>query len=132
MTPLDAEVTMPQAEPAATPPQAAMEPAAVTIDTVRERVKWRIRSDDAFSDALFSEAIEVLLANDMSTAKTVLFDYIDATIGFDELSAQSGIAEDALREMFGPAGDPRAGDLFRVLNLLQQHQGIHFEVSTAA
>lgn len=101
-------------------------------DSVREHVKSRIRTDDAFGYALFSEAIEVLLANDMPTAKSVLFDYIDATIGFEELSVQSGMATDMLLEMFSPAGDPRAGDLFRVLAILQQHQGIQFEVSAAA
>ena len=127
MTAMNAEVTMPETESAA-----IAQPPSVTIDAVREQVKWRIRTDDAFSDALFSEAIQVLLADDMATAKSVLFDYIDATIGFAELSVQSGMEEDMLREMFGPAGDPRAGDLFRVLNLLQQHQGIQFEVSTAA
>jgi hypothetical protein len=101
-------------------------------DSVRERVKSRIRSDDAFGDAIFTEAIEVLLADDMPTAKSVLFDYIDATIGFEELAIQSGLTPDMLRDMFGPSGDPRAGDLFRVLAILQQHQGIQLEVSTAA
>lgn len=103
-----------------------------TLDGVRERVKSRIRSDEAFGDAIFTEAIEVLLGNDMPTAKSVLFDFIDATIGFEELAIQSGITPDRLRDMFGPAGDPSAGDLFRVLAILQQHQGIQLEVSTAA
>lgn len=106
--------------------------ASMALDSVRERVKTRIRSDDAFGYALLSEAIEVLLANDMPTAKSVLYDYIDATIGFEDLALQSGIDAAMLRGMFGPASDPRAGDLFRVLSLLQQHQGIQFEVSTAA
>jgi len=119
---------MPEAEPA---PDLPTEP-PLTLDGVREQVKWRIRTDDAFGYALLSEAIEVLLADDMTTAKSVLFDYIDATIGFDELSQQSGLALDSLRDMFGPAGDPRAADLFRVIGLLQQHQGIRLEVSTAA
>jgi len=102
------------------------------IDSVRERVKSRIRTDDAFAYALLSEAVEVLLADDMVTAKSVLFDYIDATIGFEELALQSGLAAETLREMFSPAGDPRAADLFRVLGVLQQYQGIHLEVSAAA
>jgi hypothetical protein len=105
---------------------------AMTLEGVRERVKSRIRSDDAFGDAIFSEAIEVLLANDMATAKSVLFDFIDATIGFEELAVQSAIPPDTLRDMFSQSGDPSAGDLFRVLAILQQHQGIQFEVSTAA
>lgn len=111
---------------------AAAAPPSTISDSVRERVKSRIRADDAFGDAIFTEAIEVLLANDMPTAKSVLFDFIDATIGFEELAVQSEIAPATLRDMFSPAGDPSAGDLFHVLAILQQHQGIQFEVSTAA
>lgn len=107
-------------------------PAPMTLDSMREAVKSRIRSDEAFGFALLSEAIEVLLADDLPTAKSVLFDYIEATIGFEALSVQADIDVDALSDMFSPAGDPRAGDLFRVLSLLQRHQGIQFQVSTAA
>ena len=42
---MNAEMIMSQAEPAPTP-----EPPCVTMDNVRERVKSRIKSDDAFSD----------------------------------------------------------------------------------
>lgn len=101
-------------------------------DGMRESVKSRLRVDDAFAYALFSEAIQVLLSDDMATAKSVLFDYIDATIGFQELSLQSGMKVETLREMFSPAGDPRAADLFRVIGLLQHYQGIQLEVSAAA
>ncbi|MGV3548235.1 transcriptional regulator [Rhizobium sp.] len=124
----NAQITMPAIELGPDLPDES----SLTLDNVREQVKWRIRTDDAFSDALFSEAIQVLLADDMATAKTVLFDYIEATIGFDELARQSGIPLDLLLQMFGPLGDPRAADLFRVISLLQQHKGIQFEVSTAA
>ena len=44
----------------------------MTLDSVRERVKSRIRNDEAFGDAIFTEAIEVLLANDMATAKSAI------------------------------------------------------------
>ena len=123
---------MPETEPAPITEPVTIAPPETPLDTLREQVKWRIRTDEAFSDALFSEAIQVLLADDIATAKSVLYDYIEATIGFAELSVQSSMAEQTLRHMFGPAGDPRAGELFRVLSLLQQHQGIQFEVSTAA
>lgn len=119
---------MPEAEPA---PDLPPEP-PLTLDGMREQVKWRIRTDDAFGYALLSEAIEVLLADDMTTAKSVLFDYIDATIGFEELSRQSGLPAEDLRHMFSLSGDPRTAELFRVIGLLQLHQGIRLEVSTAA
>lgn len=115
----------------ASPEPAPADPLLLTKELMRESVKSRIRTDEAFGSALFSEAIEVLLADDLVTAKSVLFDYIDATIGFEELSVQSTFTVETLREMFGPEGDPRAGELFRVLGVLQQHQGIQLEVVAA-
>ena len=105
---------------------------AESVDGIRELVKSRIRADDAFGSALFAEAVEVMLSDDMATAGNVLSDYIEATIGFADLSAQSGLPAEMLRDMFGSAGDPRAADLFRVLGLLQRHQGIRLQVGTAA
>ncbi len=101
-------------------------------ESLRESVKARIRRDHAFGYALFSEAIQVLLSDDLATAKSVLFDYIDATLGFEELALQAGMSAEVLREMFGPVSDPRAGELFRIIGLVQQSQGIHLEVSAAA
>lgn len=106
-------------------------PKALTTD-IRNTVKARIRNDDGFGNALFSHAVEVMLADDMATAKSVLRDYIDATIGFDELSEQSGLPVRKLLRMFQPSGNPRASEMFRVIGVLQQHQGIQLEVNTAA
>jgi DNA-binding phage protein len=100
--------------------------------TIRETVKARIQADDGFRHALFSHAMEVMLADDMATAKSVLKDYIDATIGFDDLATESGLSVRHLKRMFQPSGNPRAGEMFRVIGILQRHQGIQLEVSTAA
>ena len=98
----------------------------------RETVKARIQSDDGFRYALFSHAVEVMLADDMATAKSVLKDYIDATIGFEDLATESDLTVRHLKRMFQPSSNPRAGEMFRVIGILQRHQGIQLEVSTAA
>ena len=98
----------------------------------RDIVKSRIRDDDGFRTALLSEAVQVMLTDDMATAKSVLRDYIDATIGFDELSIQSGLTMRKLKRMFQPSGNPSASEIFRVIGILQQRQGIQLEVSAAA
>jgi DNA-binding phage protein len=100
--------------------------------TIRKTVKARIQADDGFRYALFSHAVEVMLADDMATAKSVLKDYIDATIGFADLATESGLTVRHLKRMFQPSGNPRAGEMFRVIGILQRHQGIQLEVSTAA
>lgn len=98
----------------------------------RDSVRARLRTDGTFRHALLSEAVEVMLGDDMATAKSVLRDYIDATIGFDELAAQSGLTVRQLKRMFQPSGNPRASAMFRVIGVLQQHQGIQLAVSAAA
>jgi DNA-binding phage protein len=101
-------------------------------EDLKRTIRARLQSDYAFRFAMLSEAIEVLLANDLPTAKQVLWDYIDATIGFAALSAETGMPEKMLMKMFSTAGNPRADHLFKVLAVLQKTQGIQLSVDAAA
>ena len=49
--------------------------------TVRER----LQRDPSFREALLEEAVDCLLASDVETGKSLLRDYVNATIGFGEL-----------------------------------------------
>jgi DNA-binding phage protein len=99
---------------------------------LKKTIRARLQTDYAFRFALLSEAVEVLLTDDLPTAKSVLHDYIDATIGFGELSAQTGLSERSLVRMFSKSGNPRADSLFKVLAVLQKSQGIQLAVNAAA
>lgn len=99
---------------------------------VTRTIRARLQSDYAFRSALLSQAVEALLSNDLLTAKSVLWNYIDATIGFAELSVRAGLSEKNLLWMFSDNGNPRADSLFKVLAALQKSQGIHFAVDAAA
>lgn len=101
-------------------------------EDLKKTITARLQSDYAFRFAMLSEAVEVLLADDLPTAKQVLRDYIDATIGFAELSAQTELPERTLVRMFSRAGNPRADHLFKVLSILQKTQGIQLSVDAAA
>ncbi|MBL0370756.1 transcriptional regulator [Rhizobium sp. KVB221] len=99
---------------------------------IKKTIRARIQSDEAFRLALLSKAVEVLLSGDLETAKGVLWDYIEATIGFEDLSLQSGLSERSLKHMFSDAGNPSANHIFKVINILQKSDGIHLAVSAAA
>ena len=71
---------------------------------------------------------ECLLADDVDTGKAVLRDYINATIGFEELSQVFDKSSKSLMRMFGPKGNPQASNLFAVIHYLQEQEGIHLEV----
>jgi DNA-binding phage protein len=59
--------------------------------------------------------------------KAVLRDYINATIGFEELSQVFDKSSKSLMRMFGPKGNPQASNLFAVIHYLQEQEGIHLE-----
>jgi DNA-binding phage protein len=96
----------------------------------KETVGARMRRDPAFRDALLCEGVNALLAGDVATGKSVLRDYINATIGFKALASATGIASKSLMRMFGPDGNPQAQNLFAVLSQLQKHARVHVEVKT--
>jgi DNA-binding phage protein len=96
----------------------------------KETVGARMRRDPAFRDALLCEGVNALLAGDVATGKSVLRDYINATIGFKALASATGIASKSLMRMFGPDGNPQAQNLFAVLGHLQKHAQVRVEVRT--
>lgn len=98
----------------------------------KEFVKSRIERDPEFRQALFQEAVQTLLDGDVDTAKSVLRDYINATIGFEALAAATGMPPKSLMRMFGPKGNPTAVNLFGVIGALQESTGVHLEVRTVA
>jgi DNA-binding phage protein len=95
----------------------------------KSTVEARLAHDPGFREALLRESVETMLAGDMETGKAVLRDYIKATIGFTALSEAIGTPSKSLIRMFGPAGNPNADNLFKVLGHLQKHAGIQLHVS---
>ena len=94
----------------------------------KETVQARAKKDRAFRAALLTEGVESLLQGDVDAGKSLLRDYINATIGFEDLAERSGISAKSLMRMFGPAGNPQAGNLFAVIALLQESEHVALEV----
>jgi hypothetical protein len=100
---------------------------ALTRD-FKSTIKKRIERDPAFREELLKEGIECLLIGDVDTGKAILRDFINATIGFDALSAVTAKSPKSLMRMFGPKGNPQARNIFEIIAHLQKHGGIHFKV----
>ena len=97
----------------------------------KETVKARAERDPAFRDALLTEAVDQFLAGELDTGKAVLRDYINATIGFERLAAETGSTSKSLMRMLSAAGNPTASNLFAVLHTVQKAAGVHLAVATA-
>lgn len=98
----------------------------------KESVQARIRQDRKYRKELLREGVECLLAGDLETGKAILRDFINATIGFEELSRLTGRPSKSLMRMLGPRGNPQARNLFEVIGQLQRSEGLQFELSLRA
>jgi putative addiction module killer protein len=95
----------------------------------KETVQARIQTDRKYRKELLREGVECLLAGDLDTGKAILRDYINATIGFEELSRRTKRPAKSLMRMLSPSGNPQARNLFEVIQHLQKVEGLHFELS---
>jgi DNA-binding phage protein len=95
----------------------------------KELVRNQVKNDKKFAEALLREGVDAMLSGDVDTGKTILRDYIKATVGFERLGAATGAPPKSLIRMFGPRGNPQAKNLFGVLGYLQRRAGIRLQVA---
>jgi DNA-binding phage protein len=104
---------------------------ALTRD-FKETVRARVEQDPKFRKELLREGVEAMISGDVTTAKTILRDYINATVGFTEVAEATDIPSKSLMRMFGPSGNPRADNLFDVVRFLQKREGVRFHVKATS
>jgi hypothetical protein len=103
---------------------------ALTRD-FKETIKARAQRDQTFRRELLREGIESMLAGDVETGKTILRDYINATVGFNELASAVHRSPKSLMRMLGPTGNPQAQNLFQIVAYLMDQEGVRFKLRTA-
>ncbi|MDQ0996286.1 DNA-binding phage protein [Phyllobacterium ifriqiyense] len=94
----------------------------------KDTVKARAARDPAFRAALLGEAVEAFAAGDADSGKALIRDYINATVGFNQLSEAVAMDPKNLMRMFGPRGNPRLTNLSLVLRELNRRESVHFKV----
>jgi hypothetical protein len=93
-------------------------------------VQSHVKSDQKFAEALLREGIDAMLSGDIDTGKTILRDYIKATVGFERLGQATDTPPKSLIRMFGPRGNPQAKNLFSVIRYLQKRAGVQLRVAS--
>jgi DNA-binding phage protein len=94
----------------------------------KKLVQQHVKTDKKFAEALLREGVDAMLSGDVDTGKTILRDYIKATIGFEKLGKATGAPPKSLIRMFGPHGNPQARNLFNVIEYLQKRAGVRLHV----
>jgi hypothetical protein len=89
----------------------------------------RVQRDQKFRQALLREAVESILCGELEIGKAVLRDYVNATVGFQDLEKNTHIPVKSLMRMLSPKGSPSVANFSLILAALQETEGVHFEVS---
>jgi len=95
----------------------------------KETIRERAQREPAFRRALLRESVECILTGDLETGKAVLRDYVNATVGFQDLERRTQIPAKSLMRMLGPKGSPSAANLTSILSALQRTEGVQFKLS---
>jgi hypothetical protein len=73
-----------------------------------------------------------MISGDLETAKSVLREYVNGTIGFIELGKALSKSPKSLMRMLSPAGNPQARNLFEMVAHLQKIDGTVLEVRASS
>ena len=87
--------------------------------------------DPEFRIGLMTEAIECVLNDEVDVAKVLLRDYVNATVGFQELGVLTRKSPKSLMRMLSPGGNPSLKNISSLLTALKEHEGVEFHVRAA-
>ena len=97
----------------------------------RETIKEQL-SDRDFRREFLREAVGNMVAGDLETAKSVLREYINGTLGFVALGLALSKSPKSLMRMLSPEGNPQARNLFEMVGYLQKIEGTVLEVRASS
>jgi hypothetical protein len=97
----------------------------------RETIKEQLAKDD-FRREFLREAVSNMIGGDLETAKSVLREYINGTIGFPALGEALSKSPKSLMRMLSVQGNPQARNLFEIVAYLQKIDGTVLEVQASA
>ena len=83
-----------------------------------------MRRDPAFAKALLNEAITLFLNDEPDTARLVLRDLVNATVGFERLATATGRPAKSLHRMLSTRGNPSMDNLSTILGVLRKQLGV--------
>ncbi len=94
----------------------------------KDTVNNRLRKDPAFAVALLDEAISLFLNGEPVTARIILRDIVNATVGFEKLALETDRPSKSLHRMLSAGGNPTMNNLTRIISILRQNLNVDIEV----
>lgn len=102
---------------------------ALTRD-FKHTVIERVERDPAFAKALLDEAATLFLSNEPETARLILRDLVNATLGFEQLASMTDKPSKSLHRMLSQKGNPSMDNLAAIFGAVRSRLNVSLEVRT--
>jgi DNA-binding phage protein len=90
----------------------------------KQTVVERVRRDPAFAKALLDEAATLFLNGEPHTARLILRDLVNATVGFEGLAVETAKPAKSLHRMLSEKGNPSMDNLAAILGAIRKKLGV--------
>jgi DNA-binding phage protein len=98
----------------------------------KETVIERVQSDATFAQALLDEAATLFLNGEPETARLILRDLVNATIGFEQLAALTEKPSKSLHRMLSPTGNPSMNNLAAIFRAVRERLQVSLSAQSVA
>lgn len=92
-----------------------------------ETITARVQSEPAYARALLQQATSLLLQGEPQTAKLLLRDLVNASIGFEQLARDMDKPSKSLHRMLSAAGNPTLSHVSAMLAAIAAHLGVEIQ-----
>jgi DNA-binding phage protein len=90
----------------------------------KQTIVERVRRDRVFARALLDEAATLFLNGEADTARLVLRDLVNATVGFEGLADETAKPAKSLHRMLSKNGNPTMDNLAAILRVVRKELGV--------
>jgi len=96
----------------------------------KQTVVERVRRDPEFAKAMLDEAVMLFLNGEPETARVILRDLVNATVGFEALAAETARPSKSLHRMLSPRGNPSMDNLAIIFSAVRRNLKVGIKVQT--
>jgi DNA-binding phage protein len=96
----------------------------------KQTVIERVERDPEFAKALLDEAATLFLSDEPETARLILRDLVNATVGFEQLAVLTDKPSKSLHRMLSPKGNPSMDNLSAIFGAVRACLNVGIEVHT--
>jgi DNA-binding phage protein len=96
----------------------------------KQTVIERVERDPEFAKALLDEAATLFLSGEPETARLILRDLVNATLGFERLAKVTDKPSKSLHRMLSPKGNPSMDNLAAIFEAVSARLKVQLEAHT--